>query len=232
MSFWRVLSEAEGLRVLKKYRLRCFGAILGVLAAGASPVFVALADEATTETVQADMASPDAFVTGLVDKLRILAADKAADAGRIESLRTVLAEDMATRRLQRFLLSKSQSELLSERELAAYDDVFPRYISSAFAGSIDQLVSRTIKVNDVVERRPGDFIVRTKLYSDDGAERAGLDWRILEAEGRKQLVDVSVDGLSFSVERRAQFTAILKKDGFPALIAHMKEVAGEADTES
>lgn len=191
---------------------------------------MAVADEAVKETVQAEMVTPDAFVADLVDKLRVLAADNAGDASRVESLRDVLAEDMATRRLQRFLLSKGQREALSQAELAAYDDVFPRYISSAFAGSIDQLVSRTIKVNDVVERRPGDFIVRSKLYSDDGAERAGLDWRILETGGRKQLVDVSVDGLSFSVERRAQFTAILTKDGFPALIGHMKEVAGEAET--
>lgn len=169
----------------------------------------------------------DVFITDLVDKLRVLASEDQADSERKSALRVVLAEDMATGRLKGFLLSREQRKALSEEQVAEYDEVFPLYISSAFAGSIDQLVTRTIKVNDVLERRPGDYVVRSKLFADNGEERAGLDWRVLEKDGRKQLVDVMVDGLSFNVERRAQFTAILNKDGFDALIEHMREVAEE-----
>ena len=84
-------------------------------------------------------------------------------------------------------------------------------------------MSRSIEINDVVVRRPGDFIVRSKLFGDDGEERAGIDWRVLEVGGDLRLVDVMVDGLSFNVERRAQFTSIIQKDGFDALIQHMRD---------
>lgn len=192
-----------------------------------APAVSVFADEAMIAQQDAGLA-PDVFITDLVDKLRDLAASDKTDDARHDALRIVLAEDMATSRLQVYLLSSEQRKALSEAEIAEYNAVFPRYISSAFADSIDQLVSRTIKVDDVLERRPGDFVVRSKLYSNDGQARAGLDWRVLESDGHKQLVDVMVDGLSFNVERRAQFTAILNKDGFSALIKHMKEVAGEA----
>lgn len=214
----------------KRHILKHIGVALGALAMSAHPAHLAFADEAAEVSVKVESVAADVFVVNLVDKLRLLATDKTVDDKRVDTLQTVLAADMATSRLQRFLLSSEQRKGLSAAEIAEFDAVFPRYISHAFAGSIDQLVSRTIKVNDVIERRPGDFIVRSKLYADDGTARAGLDWRILESKGRKQLVDVIVDGLSFNVERRAQFTAILNKDGFPALIAHMKDVAGESKT--
>lgn len=210
------------VKTLKTMRAGIFAfALLGGVAslpAFADDTAVAIADNSSIE--------PDVFITQLVDKLRVLATENAEDANRITELKTVLSQDMATARLQRYLLSSEQRKSLSDEQIALYDEVFPLYISSAFAKSIDQLVSRTIKVNDVVERRPGDFIIRSKLYSTDGQERAGLDWRVLEREGQKQLADVMVDGLSFNVERRAQFNAILNKDGFSALIAHMQEVAG------
>jgi len=217
------------VKTLKMMRAGIFAfALLGGVAS-----LPAFADDTAVTIEENGATEPDVFITQLVDKLRVLAADNAEDANRITELKTVLSEDMATARLQRYLLSREQRKSLSPEQIALYDEVFPNYISSAFAKSIDQLVSRTIKVNDVIERRPGDFIVRSKLYSTDGQERAGLDWRILERKGQKQLADVMVDGLSFNVERRAQFNAILNKDGFPALIAHMQEVAGTVlETES
>lgn len=174
---------------------------------------------------EAEEIPADAFVSDLVDKLRVIASRSDLDNTKTEDLRLVLAEDIATKRLQFFLLSKKQRADLSEDEVAQYDKVFHKYITSAFAASIDDLVTREVKVNDVLERRPGDFVVRSKLFSDDGKERASLDWRVLESNGNKQLVDVMIDGLSFNVERRAQFTSILNNDGFDALIAHMSEVA-------
>lgn len=201
-------------------------ALLGGQLMSAPEAYMAYA-QADSQTEQTDVASvdPEVFIVDLVGKLRILAASDQDDAERKDGLRVVLAEDMATRRIQAYLLSREQRKALTKEQIEAYNAVFPRYISSAFAGSIDQLVSRTIKVNDVLERRPGDFIVRSKLFSDSGQERASLDWRVIESKGKKQLVDVIVDGLSFNVERRAQFTAIMKQDGFEALIMHMEEVA-------
>lgn len=212
--------------------LRGFGVGLVATFAVSLPLSVATADEqpinpAKTIEASASVSEPSIFIEELVDKLRTLAESDQADDDRMDSLRLVLSEDMATNRLQRYLLSSEHRKSLSEEEMDQYNEIFPLYISSAFAGSIDELVSRQIKVQDVIERRPGDYIVRSKLYSSDGQERAGLDWRVREQNGRKLLVDVMIDGLSFSVERRAQFTSVIKRDGFDALLVHMKETAGE-----
>lgn len=226
-SFRPVLWRLTALMNIKYLILRAFLTVsLAAFFSGLITV-PACADAKTVSTAQASDVNAEIFVSELVERLRILAADDTTDANRKDAVSKVLAEDMATSRLQSFLLSGEQRKALTPAQIAEYDAVFPRYITAAFANSIDQLVSRTIKVTDVLERRPGDFIVRSKLFSPDGQARASLDWRVLEKGGQKQLVDVIVDGLSFNVERRAQFTSILNNEGFPALIAHMNEIAGE-----
>ena len=220
------------MSIMRKHvRTFMIASISALMSATGGLAVQAHAQTEATVTEAGGVDAPDVFISELVDKLRIIAARDDNDAAKSEELRLVLADDIATKRLQYFLLSKSQRAELSEDDIARYDAVFPKYITSAFAASIDDLVKREVKINDVVERRPGDYIVRSKLYSDDGEARANLDWRLLESKGDKQLVDVMIDGLSFNVERRAQFTSILKADGFEALISHMDEVAAGDDTD-
>ncbi|MEO0881916.1 MAG: ABC transporter substrate-binding protein [Pseudomonadota bacterium] len=173
-------------------------------------------------------AAPSEFVMTLVDDFKTLATSSSdGEEARNEGFRNVLSEDMALSRMKAFLLSREQRGNASEGDLDSYEALFDDYITAAYASEIDELVSRTIEVNDVVVRRPGDFIVRSKLYNDDGEERAGIDWRVLDVSGDLRLVDVMVDGLSFNVERRAQFTSIIQNDGFDALISHMEnQIAG------
>lgn len=215
------------MRIITGFNLRIILAAMAGFAVLGAPVSLASAEDDDVVAEAVEKVSPEAFVDELVEKLRVLAGGDVDEDTRVDQLRSVLAEDMAVRRLQRYLLSKEQRKALSKEDVSQYNEVFPRYISTALAGSIDQLVTREIKVFDVIERRPGDFIVSSNLYSDTGEKRARIDWRVQESRGKKQLTDVMIDGASTNVDRRAQFTAIIKKDGFPALLAHMKEVAGD-----
>ena len=213
-----------------RFKLRALLAGLSALAVMGGHLTYAQSPDTTEVSEAAQGISPEAFVDDLVDKLRILAGGDADKDERVDQLRDVLAEDMAIRRLQRYLLSKEHRKSLSEEDIAQYNKLFPRYVSTALAGSIDQLVSREIRISNVIERRPGDFIVSSHLYSEAGEKRARIDWRVQESRGRKQLTDVMIDGASTNVDRRAQFNAIINKDGFPALLKHMSEVAGDASS--
>ncbi|MEM7661894.1 MAG: ABC transporter substrate-binding protein [Pseudomonadota bacterium] len=175
---------------------------------------------------------PSEFVMTLVDDFKTLAtSSNEGDEARREGFQSVLSEDMALGRMKSFILSREQRKNASEEHVDQYNTLFDDYITAAYASEIDELVSRTIEINDVIVRRPGDFIVRSKLFGDDGEQRAGIDWRVLEVSGDLRLVDVMVDGLSFNVERRAQFTSIIQNEGFDALIAHMNDqIAGDTGT--
>ena len=199
----------------------CCGLALVFLAGsyGAS-LNIAYAEEADSSATE--VIAPDIFVTDLLDELKTISLEEEAD--RDDQLRATLLRSMAVPQLQRYLIRGDISKAATDEQTAAYNDLFPKYISAAIGDSIDRMVERRIDVGAVNERRPGDYIVRSKVFSDAGEERATLDWRIRDRGGMLLLIDFMVDGQSFSVERKAQFSAIVKKDGFATLLEHMQGV--------
>jgi len=178
---------------------------------------------AETETVIA----ADKFVSDLLDELRSINATSVE--GDDSELRDALLRKMAVSYLQRYLISGDIKKAATEEQVADYDDLFAEYISAAIGDSIDRLVERRIDIGVTTERRPGDFVVRSKVFSDAGEERAVLDWRIRDRRGQLFLTDFFVDGQSFVVERKAQFSVMVRNGGFETLLTHMNDVISGED---
>jgi len=173
------------------------------------------------------MMDPESLISVMITDLRAIDSDVTGDeAVRNQALRAYLTSILSLSRMNRFVLSRDSRKAADPADLEAYDSLFEDYISAVFSDQIDDLVRRDIRIDEVITRRPGDFIVRSTLFDKSGDERARIDWRTIEDDDKLRLVDVMVEGLSVNVERRAQFSAIVKNDGFPALLDHMREVAG------
>ncbi|MEO1015826.1 MAG: ABC transporter substrate-binding protein [Pseudomonadota bacterium] len=186
-------------------------------------------DAAQTTVAVADQSAAQAgatnYVSDLVGTLSELAATPQG-AEREAGLAAVLRDRIATRRMQRYILSPKYRREASEAQLASYDELFEDYIVAEWAGQIDSLVTRTIDVREAVEVKPGDIVVRSKILNARGSERASVDWRVLDIDGEMKLVDVMINGASFNVDRRAQISALIANQGFDALLAHMEESIG------
>ncbi len=180
---------------------------------------------AAADTVQAQTSGdPETFVRALVTDLADLAETSASAASDRETgMQAILSGGIDVDRMRRFVLSSDNRSGASEAEIARYDELFGNYIIAVFADQIDDLVSRRIEVREVVTVKDGDFVVRSNIVSRTGADKADVDWRVLDRDGKLRLVDVMVNGSSFNVERRAQFTALIEKDGFAALLKHMED---------
>ncbi len=205
-------------------------ALIGFLAAAGlnapvSPVGLAQAEEAVNVSERTVL--PDRFVSDLLDELRRINTTAEEDAG--VQLRGALLEKMAVSYLQRYLIAGDIKQAGTAEQLAQYNGLFSDYISAAIGGSIDRLVERRIDIETTTERRPGDFVVRSKVFSDAGEVRAVLDWRIRNRRGELFLTDFFVDGQSFVVERKAQFSVMVRNGGFDALLKHMKDVISDED---
>lgn len=194
-----------------------------------APIVVAQSAPAieASETVAEVEVDPGKFVESLVSELRGLA--EAREEGREVDLKEVFARELDVDRMQRQLLSRASLKKATRDQFRVYRDLFPTYIATVYAESINELVSRTIKIDSFRERRAdsGDYIVRSRLYDDKGKERARIDWRVMTSDGELRLVDVLVEGQSVNVERRAQFTSMVDRGGFDILLAHMREQLGQ-----
>lgn len=202
--------------------LKHTGLALGLALTPVTPIW---ADDEMPAAEQS-MMDPESFISVMITDLRAIDSDVTGDeAVRSQALRTYLTSILSLSRMNRFVLSRDSRKAADPADLEAYDSLFEDYISAVFSDQIDDLVRRDIRIDEVITRRPGDFIVRSTLFDKSGDERARIDWRAIEDDDMLRLVDVMVEGLSVNVERRAQFSAIVKNDGFPALLDHMREVA-------
>jgi phospholipid transport system substrate-binding protein len=221
-------SGSQGRGVPVNYFKLCF-ALIGaaltlIMGVPQSLSGMAVAEDAAA-TVEAAIA-PDKFVSDLLDELRSINAG--TDGGSDAALRDALLQKMAVSYLQGYLIAGDIKKAATDAQISEYDDNFSKYISAAIGGSIDRLVERRIDIGATIERRPGDFVVRSKVFSDAGEERAVLDWRIRDRRGKLFLTDFFVDGQSFVVERKAQFSVMVRNGGFETLLTHMNEVIAEA----
>lgn len=161
------------------------------------------------------------FVEIMVDDLREVAL--ARENGEDADLAAVFGRNLDIQGMQRRILSKSARQSATDEEKAAYEELFPSYIAIIYADSIDNLVSRVIKVDDVIAHRSGAMIVKSRLFDKKGKPRVGIDWILRYKGDTPVLFDVSVDGQQKNTDLRAQFGSIVKRDGFGALVTHMQD---------
>lgn len=164
----------------------------------------------------------EGFVTELVTELR---ANAEAEGEGSPAVRATLEANLATDAIGRFLLAGSAARNATDEQRSRYEMLFPQYIAAAYAEEIGQLTSREIRVDDSLERRPGDIIVQSVLIDTQGRERADIDWRVRELEdGTYKLLDVLVERTSPLITRRQAFSSRVRDEGLDGLLTHMEAV--------
>ena len=164
----------------------------------------------------------EGFVTELVTELR---ANAEAEGEGSPAVRATLEANLATDAIGRFLLAGSAARNATDEQRSRYEMLFPQYIAAAYAEEIGQLTSREIRVDDSLERRPGDIIVQSVLIDTQGRERADIDWRVRELEdGTYKLLDVLVERTSPLITRRQAFSSCVRDEGLDGLLTHMEAV--------
>ncbi|HHH13259.1 MAG TPA: ABC transporter substrate-binding protein [Thiolapillus brandeum] len=73
--------------------------------------------------------------------------------------------------------------------------------------------------------RPGDkrVVVRTKVYTSDGAPPVPIDYRLYFKDGQWKVYDVVVDGVSLVSNYRGTFASEVRKGGIEGLIVSLEK---------
>ena len=111
-----------------------------------------------------------------------------------------------------------------------------------FSGLLKQLVQKAYKKNlrktlgygieYLTEEAAGGAVIvktRAKSLTKDGEEPIAIDFKMVQRGGTWKVVDIVTEGVSLVTSYRAQFTKVIKKDGFPALITKMKDKIAKGD---
>lgn len=194
----------------------------------------ATAQAAAPEGSEAAPAAESSGATAAVERLNTALYTVMKDAenlgytGRYDALEPVVAETfdldfMAQKSVGRhwkLATPEAQAELL---------DTFRRYTVANYAGRFTGWTGQEFEVKGEEDSARGTKLVRTILH-DPTDEDVQLDYRLRKADDAWRIVDIYFNGtVSELALRRSEYSTLIKREGFDALIAALHERIAELD---
>jgi phospholipid transport system substrate-binding protein len=159
-------------------------------------------------------------------------ADELGFEGRYRLLEPVIGASYDVPFMAELILGR-QWRALSPEQQKLWLETFARLTVSTYADRFDGFAGERFEVGAVEAGTQGTSVVRTKIVKSDG-EPVNLDYRMrLAPAGGWRIIDVFLNGtVSELALRRSEYGALMRRDGFDALIAAVKEkiAAAEAGT--
>lgn len=191
-------------------------AVIAALALGLGSAAPALA-QARPDPAAAPSEAATGFVRKLIDDLATVARSSAPQAQRDTKVRAIVVERLATARIGRFLLGSYRAKATPE-QVARYGQLIPTYIADEFSNRIDDLALQNPQVGATTLISPTEARVRTSFKRKRDGSIVQVDWRVVQEAGQWRLYDVYVNGVSRLVIRRQEFSAVIDRQGFDALL--------------
>lgn len=177
-------------------------------------LFITAAQAATT---------PSQFVQTAVDEGVSILSDKAAP-DRTERFRQFMLKLVEERRIALFTLGTYKKQA-SEADVNAFVDAFTEYAIAVYESRLTQYSGQSLKVTDVTERSPTDYIVTTVVQGDTGGNPIQVAFRLNKAGEDYTVIDIQVVGIWLAIDQQGQFSSFLKSNNgsVAALADHLKK---------
>lgn len=119
----------------------------------------------------------------------------------------------------------------SDAEKAQFSDLLKQLVQKGYERNLKKILN--FDVDYVGEDGGGSTVmVKTKSKAKGGDARSEpieINFKMVQKDGKWKVHDIETEGVSLVSSYRSQFTKIIKKDGFPALIQKMKDKLAKGD---
>ncbi len=111
-----------------------------------------------------------------------------------------------------------------------YQALFGEYLLKTYSARLDGYAGEAMTI--LSERPAGakDVVVSTRIERRGGPP-IETDWRVRTTGGRYRVIDVMVEGVSMVVTQRAEFAAVVQRQGLQGLIEVMRARYAPAETD-
>ena len=147
-------------------------------------------------------------------------ADQLGYEGRREALAPVLSDSFDLDFMAMKSIGRSWKKL-SEEEQARWLEAFERLTCANYAGRFHGHSGQAFETRDVIPGANDTMVVQTILLNPAGDD-VELNYRLVETEQGWRVIDVYLDGtVSELALRRAEYSAVLKREGFHGLVVEV-----------
>jgi phospholipid transport system substrate-binding protein len=137
--------------------------------------------------------------------------------GRAEKLAPLVPEYFDVPFMARKSVGRYWKEL-SEADQRRFLETFTRFMIANYAGQFDGYSGQSFETLGEEPARMETVVVKSRLVDPNGDD-VELNYRMRQVSGKWKIVDVYLDGtVSELALRRSEFSSIVKREGFEALI--------------
>lgn len=191
-----------------------------MLAAMTQPALAASADDAK------------AYASNIGDKvLDVMNDDATANAKKLSQLETLFVDVVDVDWVGRFVLGRhwrATDEAQRDAYLDAYRDFLIKHYTSRFA----EYSGETFTVEDAVQRREGEYMVRMNIQRPQGQAPVIVDYMLRENGESFKVFDIIVEGVSLISTQRSEFDSVVARNGVEKLTEMLKTKTAQLTTET
>ena len=171
--------------------------------------------------VAVDQRSPESVVERLHEALlrAMMEADSLGYQGRYQLLNPILVESFDIRTIGRIVTGRYWKQA-SENQRTSFMEVFERLMTATYAANFSGFSGEHFDTISVEQGRSA-MIVNTELVTTE--DKVELKYMLTGGDQKWQIVNVIAKGVSDLSLKRADYTAVIKKEGFDSLINRLND---------
>lgn len=142
-------------------------------------------------------------------------------AGRYDKLYDSVSKSHDLTKIARIVVGKEWEKLNSEQQ-DELTDVFSRLSVASYAHNFKEFSGESFVFDSEEETARGGFVVHSRLIVTDD-KPVKFDYMLKEISGDWRIINIIANGVSDLALKRSEYTTILQREGFDALIKKINE---------
>jgi phospholipid transport system substrate-binding protein len=153
------------------------------------------------------------FVQDLGDRaIKIVANKQMSAEQRNVEFDKILNNSFDLKTIGRFVIGRTWNTATPAQQ-AEYMDLFKALVIKNYSGQMALVTGDDFQVIGIRPESGTDTTVFSQFVNHDGSPPTSIDWRVRQKDGKMGVLDVVVEGISFCVIQRDEYTAVIKNSG-------------------
>jgi len=143
-------------------------------------------------------------------------------AGRYEKLAPVVARSHDLDKIVRIVIGKEWKNLTESQQQQIHDR-FAQLSIASYAYNFNDYAGESFRFDSEEETGRGGVIVHTYFVIPDESKEVRFDYMMKESAGTWKIINIIANGVSDLALKRSEYTSILQREGFDALLAKIDD---------
>ena len=164
------------------------------------------------ESEEKELSKSEKFIDEMGKKAISFLSDTSLSQDQKRSrFQSLLKKNYDMKTIGRFALGKNWS-LANEAQQAEYLKLFEKMVVDVYSKRFDEYQGQRFEVRSSRDIGKSDKLVNTVILPDSGPE-IDVDWRVRDKNGKQQIIDVVIEGVSMSLTQRSDFSSVIQRGG-------------------